>query len=157
MNYNNKSIKNKAVLLTLIVFCSCSTINKTITRNSDFNNIQYVRTIDGDTVVFNIPDTYPIFGEEISIRIYGINAPEIKGSKRDKCEVEKAKQAKELVEKKLSEAKKIELRNSKRGKFFRIVADVIYDGNSVADLLLEKKLAYPYYGDKREKFNWCSN
>ena len=52
----------------------------------------------------------------------------------------------------LRAAKKIELRNMKRGKYFRIVADVYVDGMSLAQMLLEAGLAKPYDGRKKPKW-----
>ncbi len=39
-----------------------------------------------------------------------------------------------------------------RGKYFRIVADVYVDGNSLADELLQAELAKPYDGGKKPKW-----
>ncbi|MCI5143846.1 MAG: hypothetical protein D3909_19415 [Candidatus Electrothrix sp. ATG1] len=65
---------------------------------------------------------HPLFGDDISVRIAGIDTPEIKG----KCSQEKklAQEAKVVVEKILKKARKIKLKNVRRGKYFRIVADV---------------------------------
>jgi len=56
-------------------------------------------------------------GEKISIRVNGIDTPEIKG----KCDKEKydAKQAKEMVADILKDAEQINLKNMERGKYFR--------------------------------------
>ncbi|MDA7816848.1 thermonuclease family protein [Sulfurimonas sp.] len=61
----------------------------------------------------------------MSIIVNGIDAPEIKG----KYELEKvlALKAKKQTVFMLRGAKVIELRNMKRGKYFRIVADVFVD------------------------------
>ena len=60
-----------------------------------------------------------------------------------------------MKNKKVQEAKNIELHNIKRGKYFRIVADVIVDGKSVKDELIKSKLAYPYKGGTKKKIDWC--
>ena len=88
----------------------------------------YVRNYDGDTITFNLPNLHPIIGEKISLRVNGIDTPEIKG----KCEKEKydAKQAQQMVADILTDAEQIVLRNMERGKYFRIAADVIVDGES---------------------------
>ena len=54
----------------------------------------------------------------------------------------------------LRAAKKIELRNMKRGKYFRIVADVYVDGKSLGDMLIKRSLAVPYDGGHKGK-DWC--
>lgn len=38
-----------------------------------------IRVYDGDTITINIPSFPPIIGQEISVRIYGVDTPEMKG------------------------------------------------------------------------------
>ena len=118
----------------------------------DFEGAVYVRNYDGDTITFNLPSLHPIIGEKISIRVNGIDTPEIRG----KCEKEKydAKQAKEMVADILKDAEQINLKNMERGKYFRIAADVIVDGESLADILVEAGMAVRYSGGKKIN-NWC--
>ena len=118
----------------------------------DFQGAIYVGNYDGDTVTFNLPGLHPIIGEKISIRVNGIDTPEIRG----KCEKEKydAKQAKEMVADILKDAEQITLKNMERGKYFRIAADVIVDGESLADVLIEAGMAVRYDGGKKN-YKWC--
>ena len=90
---------------------------------------------------------HPIIGEKISIRVNGIDTPEIKG----KCDKEKydAKQAKEMVADILRDAEQITLKNMERGKYFRIAADVYVDGENLGDLLIEAGMAIRYNGGKK--------
>ncbi len=108
---------------------------------------QYVRNYDGDTITVNIPDWPAIVGKKISIRIAKIDTPE----KRDKNPDIKAmaKTAQRLVENLCKRAKKLELRNIQRGKYFRLVADVYADNKSIADLLIKNGLAKIYDGVKK--------
>lgn len=112
----------------------------------------YVRNYDGDTITFNLPGLHPIIGEKISIRVNGIDTPEIRG----KCEKEtyNAKQAKEMVADILKDAEVIILKNMERGKYFRIAADVIIDGESLGDVLVEAGIAVRYDGEKKIH-KWC--
>jgi len=96
----------------------------------------FVKNYDGDTITVDIKDWPPIIGEDISVRIKGIDTPEIKG--KDKS---LAKKAKELVRSMLQKAHVVELRNIERDKYFRILADVYADGQSVSELLISKNLA----------------
>ena len=48
----------------------------------------------------------------------------------------------------------IVLRNMERGKYFRIAADVIVDGENLADMLIEAGVAVEYNGERKFK-NWC--
>jgi len=63
-------------------------------------------------------------------------------------------QSKELVADILKDAEQIDLKNIARGKYFRIVADVVVDGESLADELIEAGMAVPYDGGKKT-YNWC--
>jgi len=62
--------------------------------------------------------------------------------------------AKEMVADILIDAEQIVLRNMERGKYFRIAADVIIDGENLADMLVEAGVAVRYDGGKKLK-NWC--
>ena len=147
-----KSIGETIVLLVILLLCG--SYNSYAKSFGDFEGAEYVRNYDGDTITFNLPGLHPIIGEKISIRVNGIDTPEIRG----KCEKEKydAKQAKEMVADILKDAEKINLKNMERGKYFRIAADVIVDGESLADMLVEAGMAIRYDGGKKNK-NWCLN
>jgi len=95
---------------------------------------------------------HPIIGNKISIRVNGIDTPDIRG----KCEKEKydAKQAQQMVEDILKDAEQITLKNMERGKYFRIAADVIVDGENLADILIEAGMAVRYDGGKKTH-KWC--
>lgn len=107
---------------------------------------------DGDTFRAHIKDMPKIVGYRMSIRINGIDTPEKKG----KCQKEKtlAKKAKNLTKSLLKNAQSIILRDIKRGKYFRIVADVYVDDVSIAQELIKHRLAVPYDGGHKAK-NWC--
>lgn len=54
----------------------------------------------------------------------------------------------------LRSAKVIELRNAKRGKYFRIIADVFVDDKKLSDILIASDLAVLYDGDTKAR-DWC--
>ena len=118
----------------------------------DYVGAIYIRNYDGDTITFNLPGLHPIIGEKISIRVNGIDTPEIKG----KCKKEKydAKQAKEMVADILTDAEQIILKNMERGKYFRIATDVFVDGENLSDILVEAGMAVRYDGGKKTH-KWC--
>ena len=107
---------------------------------------------DGDTFKVNIEGYPAIVGEKMSVRVNGIDTPEIKG----KCAKEKelAHKAKQIVVELMKKAKVVELRNMQRDKYFRIVSDVYIDGKNLSSLLIEKNLAVTYDGGTKTK-NWC--
>ena len=111
-----------------------------------------ISVYDGDTFRVNIDSLPPIVGKNIPIRVNGVDTPEIRG----KCEYEKklALKARDFVRAKLANAKEIKLTNLQRGKYFRVVANVLVDGVSLERGLLDNELAYSYDGGK--KLKWCS-
>ena len=118
--------------------------------------VKYVRNYDGDTITVNINDVHSLLGTSISVRVAGIDTPEIKT--KNKCEKRKAILARDLVKNLLADADRIDLINIKRGKYFRIVADVIINGSTnIKNVLLKKGLAYEYDGGKKQKIDWCKN
>lgn len=109
--------------MVFTVSCSSVTKNNTCHTPSSFGCVKYIKNYDADTVTFNIPEVHPLLGKNISVRVEGVDTPEIRT--RNKCEKEKAYRAKKIVEDLLKQAKTIELVGVKRGKYFRIVADII--------------------------------
>jgi len=107
-----------------------------------------VSVYDGDTLTCNIKEFPPVAGEKIGVRVYGIDTPELKT--KNAAEKALGLQAKEVAENALKTAKVIELRNMRRDKYFRILAEVYVDGKELAEILIEKKLARRYYGGKKE-------
>jgi len=110
-----------------------------------------INVYDGDTFRVDINSLPPIVGKNIAIRVNGVDTPEIRG----KCQYEKnlALKARDFVRDKLSNAKEIKLTNLQRGKYFRVVANVVVDGVSLEQELLDNKLAYRYDGGR--KLSWC--
>lgn len=128
------------------------------THKVSFRNVEYVSNYDGDTVTVNLPSTIPaVFSHEIPVRIRGIDAAEMKSS--NNCELEMAIRAKEVVTTLLKTAKKIDLEDVGRDKYFRLLAEiVVYDDTKIAPLsvyLIEHGYAVPYNGDTKPKVDWC--
>ncbi|GFO71605.1 micrococcal nuclease [Bathymodiolus japonicus methanotrophic gill symbiont] len=135
----------KILLLFFITF----TVSATEYGNA---TVSEVRTIyDGDSFRADINDWADIIGKSVPIRILGVDTPEMRG----KCEQEKfiARQAKQHAVALLRAGRVIELTNIQRGKYFRILANVIIDGESLGDSLLSNGLARAYDGGKRA--GWC--
>ncbi len=118
----------------------------------NINNVRYVKNYDGDTVTVDIPGVLPIIGDNMMVRIRGIDTPELRGKCQD--EKEKARIAKRLVKAELRKAKTINLHRVGRGKYFRFIADVKYDGKDLGQVLIKNNLAVPYDGGKKKQ-DWC--
>lgn len=102
---------------------------------------------DADPFRANIEGWPSVIGQRVPIRVNGVDAPEIRG----KCAKENAgaRAAKQHTISKLRGAKTIELRNIRRGKYFRLLAD----RESLARSLVDAGLARPYHGGTR--LGWC--
>lgn len=135
--------------LPLLLFTSLHSYAKSY---GDYQGAVYLQNYDGDTIRFDLPGYPPIAGDDIRVRVNGIDTPEING----KCEKEKydAQQARDMVSDILKEAERINLKNMKRGKYFSIAADVIVDGESLAEILIEAGMAIKYDGGKKIH-KWC--
>jgi len=135
------------VLAFLLVVSSIFASDKT------YGNVVVSRIIsvyDGDTFKVDIDEWPDIIGSAISVRIYGIDTPELK-DKRPQIK-KLARKARTVTKYYLTHARRVELRNIRRGKYFRIVAEVYVDGKNLAQILIEQGLAKPYYGGKKEKW-----
>ena len=117
-----------------------------------FHDVSVDRVIDGDTVVISIPNLPEIFGKKISIRLAGIDTPEM----RAKCPYEKglAIRAKDRLEGLLMKARVVSVDDARRGKYFRILGKVLADGENVAATLIEEGLAVTYSGGRKR--DWCN-
>lgn len=142
------------VLLILSVSTSWAAEPTCHHDSETFRCVKYVRNYDGDTVTVAIPDTHPLFGKNIPVRIVGIDTPEKNG--KVPCEKQRARDAQRLVANIMKNAKTIELRNVDRDKYFRVLAEVWVDGKSVGDVLVKNKLALPYNGGRKPaSADWC--
>jgi endonuclease YncB( thermonuclease family) len=105
---------------------------------------------DGDTFRAEIANTSDTFSP-IAVRVRGIDAPEVRGA----CESEKraAIDSRESLKKKLYAAKKIELVNVGRDKYFRLLADVRADNLDLGSYQILGGHARRYTGGKRK--GWC--
>ncbi len=119
-----------------------------------FRCVKFIKNYDGDTITFQIPNVHPLLGKNISVRVMGLDTPEIKG--KLPCEKDAARTAKRLIENLLKNAKIIHIANVQRDKYFRILGNVIVDGQSLQDVLLKNGLAYVYHGETKQKIDWCT-
>lgn len=119
-----------------------------------FSCVRYVKNYDGDTITFDIPSVHPLLGDEIMIRVKGIDTAEKRT--KDDCEKRVALHTQKVVQDLLENAKRIDLNNSERGKYFRVLADVYVDGQSVAEFLIKQNLAVRYHGGTKPDVDWCS-
>jgi len=137
-----------AALLVMIVSAP-ALANKQPYGNATVSRVTTI--YDGDTFTAQMDSWPPIIGQSISVRIYGIDTPELRG--KCKREIDLARKAKQFTVEMIRSAKKIELRSMRRDKYFRILAIAVADGKVIGDELIKAGLAVPYYGAK--KISWC--
>lgn len=146
----------KLIIFVLSLFLVSFTVNASDQCKHDshtFRCVEYVKNYDADTITFNIPNVHPLIGEKISVRVNGLDTPEMKG--KLPCEKDAARTAQKLVQNLLKNAKVIHLENVDRDKYFRVLADVMIDGRNLTEILLKNRLAYAYHGETKQKVNWC--
>ena len=106
---------------------------------------------DGDTC-YVIIKALPEKLEKMSIRVLGIDTPEIRG----KCAEEKelALKARIFANKVFRSANKIEFKNLQWGKYGgRLLSDVYLDDKLYSKMIIDEGLARPY--DGKTKKGWC--
>ena len=145
-------------LLSLLV-CSCMSSSAMIAQPDDFSNIAYENTIpfvlpitrgkvikvyDGDTITIAAKLPYPespVY--RVSVRLNGIDTPEIKG--QTQREKELAKEIRDILQKKIMN-KMVELKNTSNEKYGRLLADVYLDDICINDWMIEQGYAVRYDG-----------
>lgn len=115
--------------------------------------VAFVNNYDGDTITVEIPGVHALLGREAKVRVRGIDTPEVKG--KSPCEKDAARAARNLVEAELKRAQRIDLKHVEKDKYFRILADVSYDGKDLREILIKNRLANPYDGGTKAKTDWC--
>lgn len=124
-----------------------------ITVQAQYYNYKVIRVIDADTIVIEAPFLPKPLKPEISVRIFGLDAPE--KDFRSHCEMESnlSYEATEFVQDLFKNAKEIKVEFRDWDKYARILGDFNLDGKSLRNILLDKGYAKLYFGSKKE--NWC--
>ena len=108
------------------------------------------RVVDGDTVDMDIDLGFGVWLHKERVRIYGIDTPESRT--RDKEEKKYGLMAKEFV-KQFVKGDSIKLTTQKydaKGKFGRILGDIIVDNKSLSDTMIQEHHAVIYHGQSKE-------
>lgn len=143
-----------AVIITVILFFvqyfGAETANaprQTDPEADEFDNVEVISVYDGDTFKINLNCKEEVLCGNISVRVRGVDCPEIKG--KTAKEKRLAKKAKTFTENFLSAAP-VNLKNCGRDKYFRLLCDVQVNEEDLAEALLKAGLAYPYDGGTKE-------
>ena len=111
-----------------------------LSHSSELEVLEITKVYDGDTFKVNLNCTVDLFCKNISIRPTNYDAFEL----RDPVNKRQARAAREKLKSLLTNAQRVELRNVRRGKYFRLVADVYVDDRRLSDIMLSTGLVKPY-------------
>ena len=129
------------------------TWNNTIPFKPPINSGFVIKVYDGDTITVatKLPYTSsPMY--RWSVRIRGIDCPELRTKDPDEKEV--AKMAKKFLNDKILN-QNVDLKNVDTGKYGRVLADVFHENENISELMISKRLAVPYFGKtKKTPVSW---
>ena len=133
-----------SIIILLFSFC----IIEAKEYKDEIEDFKIIKVRDGGTFVITIPNIPDVFGEEIAVRVRGIDTPE----KREEREEIKAiaYKAQEELEKLLMSGEKVILYNLGRDKYFRLLASVKVGNIDVSKYMIDKGLAKKYDGGRKQ-------
>ena len=108
------------------------------------------RVVDGDTVDVVLDLGFDILYKS-RVRLYGIDTPESRT--RNKDEKARGKMATAYLKQAISDGDKVVIQTKlkdSRGKFGRVLGDVVVDGLNINETMVENNYAVKYYGQSKE-------
>ncbi len=143
-------------VMSLVV---CGFITNAIAQGKQKPGVTYdaviTRVVDGDTVAFQanfLPDPLK---KELSVRVFGVDTPE-KGH-RAQCESEnvRGQAATAFTKAQINAATKRQVTLMDWDKYGgRVLGDVLLDGKSLRQMLIQNGYAREYYGEAKQ--TWCN-
>ncbi len=112
-------------------------------------NCTVERVVDGDTIDVVLDLGFDILYKS-RVRLYGIDTPESRT--RDKDEKARGKMAGAFLEEAIEDGEKVVIQTKlkdSRGKFGRILGDVIVDDININQLMVKCHLAVAYHGQSK--------
>ena len=149
----------KITLYFAFILLVCGLNTNAISQGKQKAGVTYdaviTRVIDGDTVAFQANFLPEPLKKELSIRVFGVDTPE-KGH-RAQCPLEASKgEAATLFTKtqvNASTKRQVILMDwDKYGG--RVLGDILLDGKSLREMLIQKGFAREYYGEAKQ--SWCN-
>ncbi len=140
------------IILKSIIFVMFYLLALSVNAQTVCGDIRVTGVVDGDTLRSEMAGA-PSPLNRVSIRISGIDTPEMKGGCA--AEKEKARAAKKFLSQKLLSTRAVTFGTLDWDKYGgRILADVYFDGVSVSQIMIEAGYAVPYHGEKKTPM-WC--
>ena len=104
-----------------------------------------VSVYDGDTVTVDVDLGFGVWLQKQKIRLFGINAPEMRGSDREKA---KGKESRDWLRAQLKDqALTIQTIKDKKGKYGRCLGRQVVKGVDLNQKMVEEGLAVDYMAD----------
>ena len=150
-NEQNTNLKNKKPCNNYMEEDDDIKWEDTVEFTFPINGGRVIKVYDGDTITIasKLPyDASPMY--RLSVRLNGIDTPEIKGKGVSEEEKEAAKVARDFVSN-LVFNKYVVLKNIASEKYGRILADVYIGDVHLNELLIEKRYAVKYDGGTKVK------
>lgn len=117
-------------------------------------NWKVTRAVDGDTIEVQVDFLPKELGNKLYIRVWGVDTPEKGWRAKSEHENELGLKASEFTKQKIAEAKDIKIQLIMWDKFGgRVLGDVVVDGKSLRQLLLDNGYAREYYGAKKDSWD----
>lgn len=159
MKYDYKWTKGFGLTILMLFFAiMVAVIPTTAQAQKQPQGVTYdaviIRVNDGDTVVISAPFLPKPLKPELAVRVYGVDTPE-KGF-RAKCpqEDQKGQSATAFTKQLVQSAQKKQVVIYDWDKFGgRVLGDIILNGSSLRELLIQNGLARPYFGEAKQ--SWC--
>jgi endonuclease YncB( thermonuclease family) len=148
-----KRIKMKKLLLVLLAAVSIPVAAQKQMPSAVYD-FPITRVIDGDTVAFQAPFLPPPLKQELSIRVFGVDTPE-KGH-RAKCpqEDQRGQMATAFTKQQIASSQRRQIVLMDWDKYGgRVLGDIILDGRSLRQMLIQNGFAREYYGEAKQ--SWC--
>ena len=108
------------------------------------------KVVDGDTCDVILDLGFDILYKS-RVRLYGIDTPESRT--RNKDEKARGKMASAFLKEAIKEGEKVVIQTKlkdSRGKFGRVLGDVVVDGVNINQLMVKCNLAVAYYGQSKD-------
>ena len=132
----------------LLFLCMCSIVSA-----SDLYNWKVVKVVDGDTVEVVVNFLPKELGDKLYIRVWGVDTPEKNWRAKSEKEAQLGIAASKFTSDLIANSKDIKIQIIAWDKFGgRVLGDVLIDGKSLRQLLLDNGYAREYYGTKKEEW-----
>lgn len=100
-------------------------------------NANVTSIYDGDTITCDIDCGFGVLLIKQKIRLYGLNAPEVRGETREQGIVSRDKLRERILNKKIT----LKTIKDKKGKYGRYIAVIYLNTENINDWLVENNLA----------------